>query len=83
MISVALVIIAVACLATTYRMTIGPTDSDRVVAADLLLFGVVGMIALFGILLGNPFTFDIVLIATLVGFLSALSLARALMRGKR
>lgn len=76
-------ILALACLVTTYRMLTGPHDADRVVAADLLLFGAVGLIALVGIRAMATFAFDIVLIASLVGFLGALSLARALTKGKR
>lgn len=80
---IAIVVIAAASLGAAYRMVIGPTEADRAVAADLLLFGFVGLITLIGIRTGNLYTFDIVLVAVLVGFLSALSLARALTRGKR
>lgn len=76
-------LLVLACLASTYRMVAGPTDADRVVAADLLLFGIMGVIALVGVKLASMATFDIVLIASAVGFLGALSLARALTRGKR
>lgn len=82
-VDIAIAIVIVAMLATTFRIVTGPTDADRVVAADLLLFGAVGLVALIGIRLMAAFTFDIVLIAALVGFLGALSLARALTRGKR
>ncbi|GAA1138584.1 hypothetical protein GCM10009643_22770 [Microbacterium aurantiacum] len=70
-------------LVTTYRMLTGPDDADRVVAADLLLFGAVGLIAVIGVRVAATYAFDIVLVATVVGFLAALSLARALTRGKR
>ncbi|GAA0482363.1 hypothetical protein GCM10009532_00100 [Microbacterium aurantiacum] len=70
-------------LVTTYRMLTGPDDADRVVAADLLLFGAVGLIAVIGVRVAATFAFDIVLVATVVSFLAALSLARALTRGKR
>ncbi|MFP5359200.1 MAG: monovalent cation/H+ antiporter complex subunit F [Actinomycetes bacterium] len=80
---IGIVIIVVACLAATYRMLRGPAEADRAVAADLLLFGVVGLVALIGVRLANSYTFDIVLISSLLGFLGALSLARALTRGKR
>ncbi len=76
-------IIAAACLASTYRMLTGPTDADRAIAGDLLLFGMIGLIALFGVRLSAAATFDITLIAAFVGFLSALSLARVLTRGRR
>lgn len=80
---IAIGILAVSMLVTTYRMLTGPDDADRVVAADLLLFGAVGLIAVIGVRVAATYAFDIVLVATVVGFLAALSLARALTRGKR
>lgn len=76
-------LLVLACLASTYRMIAGPTDADRVVAADLLLFGIMGVIVLIGVRMASTATFDIVLVLSAVGFLGALSLARALTRGKR
>lgn len=80
---VALGLVALAALASAYRMLTGPTDADRVIAADLLLFAVIGILALIGSLNGSAWTFDLILVATLLGFLGALSLARALTRGER
>ncbi len=82
-IDIAIAIIAAACLATTYRMLAGPSEADRAIAGDLLLFGIIGLIALFGVRMGAAATFDVVLVAAFVGFLSALSLARVLTRGRR
>lgn len=79
----AIAIITLACLVATYRMLAGPSEADRAIGGDLLLFGIIGLILLFGIRTPNVFAFDITLVATLVGFLGALSLARALTRGKR
>ncbi|MGP9536495.1 monovalent cation/H+ antiporter complex subunit F [Brachybacterium sp. AOP43-C2-M15] len=73
----------IALLIAALRIIRGPTPADRVVAADLLTFSVVGLIALIGTRLAREGTFDLVLIATLVSFLSAISLARALSRGRR
>lgn len=78
-----IVVLVVVCLLAAARMLIGPTDADRAVAADLFMFSVLGLIALAGVRAGSLATFDLLLIATLVGFLSALSLARALTRGRR
>lgn len=80
---IAIGLIAVAVVAAAYRIVFGPKDADRAVAADLLFFSIIGLITLLGVLSGSASTFDIVLIATLVGFLAALSLGRALTKGKR
>ncbi|WP_062381421.1 monovalent cation/H+ antiporter complex subunit F [Demequina pelophila] len=82
-IDIGLALLLIACLASTYRMVKGPTGADRAVAADLLLFGIVGIIALIGLKVASPARFDIVLVASVVGFLGALSLARTITRGHR
>ena len=81
--TIAIVVLALAAVTSLYRMLAGPTDADRAVSADLVFFGIVGLIALVGVRFSHGFTADLVVIAALVGFLSALSLARALTRGKR
>ena len=82
-VDVAIVVLVAVCVAAAVRMLRGPSDADRVVAADLLMFSMLGLIALFGVRSGSIAAFDLLLIATLVGFLSAMSLARALSRGRR
>ncbi len=80
---IGLVLLVLASLASTYRMLDGPTEADRVIAADLMLFGMIGIVALVGVRAASTSTFDLVLVASVVGFLGALSLARALTRGAR
>lgn len=82
-IDIGIALLVLACLASTYRMLAGPSEADRVIAGDLLLFGTVGIIALVGVRAASSATFDIVLVASLLGFLGALSLGRALTRGAR
>lgn len=65
------------------RIFVGPDDANRAVASDLLFFAVVGLFALCGVLLGIREIFDVVLVATIVGFLASISLARAITRGRR
>jgi multicomponent Na+:H+ antiporter subunit F len=76
-------VLAASVLVAGVRMFRGPNDANRAIAADLLFSAVVGLIALFGVLAMSPPVFDLVLIATLVGFLATLSLARALTKGRR
>ncbi|MGC5628619.1 monovalent cation/H+ antiporter complex subunit F [Georgenia sp. Z1344] len=80
---VAIVIVGVTSVVATYRMFVGPTDADRAVGADLLSFGVIGLIALAGVLTSMVFAFDLLLVVALVAFLSAISLGRAVTRGRR
>ena len=73
----------VAAVGSAYRILVGPLDADRAVSGDLLTFSVTGMVTLFGVRAANAFTFDLVLIAAITGFLTGMSLARALTRGRR
>jgi multicomponent Na+:H+ antiporter subunit F len=69
--------------ALIYRMVAGPTIPDRALAADFILFVTIGLVALLGVALASSATFDLVLIATAVGFLATLALARLITRQKR
>lgn len=82
-IEVAIIGVAVAMALAMVRIVIGPTPADRAVAADLLCFGVIAQIALLGTRAGSLGTYDLVLVATLVAFLAAVSLARLMVRGRR
>jgi multicomponent Na+:H+ antiporter subunit F len=74
---------AIAMIASVVHILRGPTPADRVIAADLLTFSLVGLVALVGVRLAREGTFDLVLVATLVAFLAAVSLSRALTGGRR
>lgn len=80
---IAILGVAAVLLAAVYRIVRGPTPADRAIAADLLTFSVVGVLVLAGARLERLGTFDLVLVATLVTFLTAVSLARGVMGGRR
>lgn len=61
----------------------GPTAGDSAVAGDLVFFAFIGAVAVIGLLLPIREVMDIVLIASVLGFLSILSLARLMQGGKR
>ncbi len=82
-IDIAIVIIALCALPAAYRILVGPNRVDRVSAADMLMFILIPEIALLGYRFHAEYAFDLVLVAAVVGFLSAASLSRALMRGAR
>lgn len=82
-VDVAIVACGIALVVAAFRIARGPTPADRVIAADLLTFSLIALIALAGTRLGRMGTFDLVIVATLVAFLAALSLSRALTRGRR
>lgn len=81
-IDVALGALAVAFALGLTRAIIGPTVADRAVAADVCLYAVVAAVALLAVRAGAEAFVDVVLIATLLGFLATVALAMLLGRGQ-
>jgi multisubunit Na+/H+ antiporter MnhF subunit len=83
LIDLSLALIVVAMVLGVVRVLLGPSGADRGGATDLVFFGFVGLVALLGVRLSTTLLVDIVLVATLVGLLAAISLARLTAGGKR
>lgn len=79
---IALAILCVSLLLTTWRVIRGPTLPDRVLALDMLVAIAIGFIAVIGIKTGGAFAVDIAISLGLVGFLATVAFARfVLFRG--
>ena len=83
MLDLSLGLLALAFLAAVVRVAVGPTPADRAAAADVCLFALVASLALLSVRADAPPILDGVLIATLLGFLATVALARLLDRGGR
>ncbi|MCZ2838675.1 monovalent cation/H+ antiporter complex subunit F [Modestobacter sp. VKM Ac-2985] len=73
---VALAVLALSLLVAAWRLVTGPTDADRALAVDYGFVVVVAAIALLAVRLRTPALLDLVLVATLVGFLATVAFAR-------
>lgn len=78
---IGLALLGVGFLAGLVRVAVGPTIADRAVGADVCLFCVVGSLAVLAVELEAPAFLDAVLVATLLGFIATMSLARLVGRG--
>lgn len=72
----ALILLAVTLLPAIWRVATGPTDPDRAIAADHAFYVLVGSMALLALRLDRLMLLDLVVVGTLVGFISAVVLAR-------
>ncbi|WP_435108376.1 monovalent cation/H+ antiporter complex subunit F [Nocardiopsis synnemataformans] len=82
-VDIALLLLGASMALATYRILAGPSRGDRAAGADVVLFGFVGLVVVLGLRVDSALVVDIVLVCALVGFLSALSLARLISGGKR
>jgi multicomponent Na+:H+ antiporter subunit F len=79
---VVLVVLDAALLLAFVRLWRGPSLPDRVVALDLSGSLVVGIIAVYGILAGQPVFLDVAIALALVAFLGTVAYARYVERGR-
>jgi multicomponent Na+:H+ antiporter subunit F len=61
-----------------YRVIVGPTAADRIVATDILGVLIIGMLALIGLYNQENFFMDIALIWALLSFIASLAFAKIL-----
>jgi multicomponent Na+:H+ antiporter subunit F len=73
--------LALTLLPAMWRIVRGPSAADRAVASDLVFFVFVAVVALLAVRLDLAGLFDIVIVATVVGFLAPVTLARLIDRG--
>ncbi|MEF0939768.1 cation:proton antiporter [Rhizobium sp. BR 362] len=73
---VSLAILSLAFLLTVFRVVIGPTLPDRVLALDMLAALAIGFIAVIAIKTGFTLYIDIAIALGLVGFLATVAFAR-------
>lgn len=81
-VDLALMLLGLAFAAGIARVVVGPTLADRAIALDVCLFAVVAALALLSVRRGTAVFVDAVLIATLVGFVATVALARLVARRK-
>nr|WP_090593689.1 cation:proton antiporter [Pelagibacterium luteolum] len=74
--TISLGILTLAFLVTIYRIIVGPTLPDRILALDLLIAVAIGYIVVIALRTGFTLYLDIAIALGLVGFLSTVAFAR-------
>lgn len=77
---IALVVLAVALVATSIRLVRGPHLADRVVALDLLAVVAIGVMACLAVTSNKPVLLDASLAVALLAFIGTVAFARYMER---
>ena len=80
--TVALVLLAAGIVLCLYRIVIGPSTPDRVIALDVVGICSMGIMALLAIRYDEELYLDLALVFALIAFVGTVSIAKFLMRGK-
>jgi multicomponent K+:H+ antiporter subunit F len=78
----AFVMFALAIVLATYRLAIGPSLPDRILALDALYVNTVAIAVLYGIRYDTFAYFEAAILIAMMGFVSTVALARYAARGK-
>ena len=78
-ISLFLVVISIAFCA--YRVIMGPTIADRVIALDTIAVNIVAVISLYAVKVGTMLFLDAGLVIAILGFVGTVAIAKFLQRG--
>ena len=73
--------IAISLMLNLYRLIMGPTVADRVLALDTSYINTIALLILFSIYLKTTLYFEAALLIALMGFVSTVALSKYLLRG--
>jgi len=79
--SIAFSLVGLAVIFAFWRLLLGPSAADRVLALDTLYVNTIALLVLFGIYLGNNIYFEAALLIALMGFVGTVALCKYLLRG--
>lgn len=78
---VAFAMVTIALILNLYRLLIGPSASDRILALDTLYINSIAILILFSLYLGNVLYFEAALLIAVMGFVGTVALSKYLLRG--
>mgnify|MGYP001104444264 FL=1 len=74
-------LVSVALLLSFWRLLVGPSTPDRILALDTLYINTVALLVLLGIHLGSNLYFEAALLIALIGFVGTVALSKFITRG--
>lgn len=79
--NIAFALLVVASALGFWRLLVGPSVPDRILALDTLAITIIALLILVGIRLGTSLFFEAALLIALIGFVSTVALCKYLLRG--
>lgn len=73
--------VTLALLLSLYRLLIGPTTPDRILALDTLYLNTIALLVLFGLWQDSALYFEAALLIAVMGFVGTIALSKYLLRG--
>ena len=77
----ALCCFGIAVIFATFRLWLGPSAQDRILALDTLYVNAIALLVLLGIHLNSSLYFEAALLIAMMGFVGTVALCKYLLRG--
>tara|TARA_R110001592_G_scaffold291131_2_gene560408 strand:- start:4972 stop:5241 length:270 start_codon:yes stop_codon:yes gene_type:complete len=75
------IILGIALILNGWRLLIGPSTTDRILALDTLYINSIALIVLLGLYFKSTLYFEAALLIAMLGFVGTSALAKYLLRG--
>lgn len=79
--SIAMLLLGLAIALNLWRLVIGPSLPDRILALDTMYINAIALLVLFGIYQGSMAYFEAALLIAVMGFVGTVALSKYLLRG--
>ena len=80
-VSIAMLLVGIAIALNLWRLVVGPSLPDRILALDTMYINAIALLVLFGIYQGSLFYFEAALLIAVMGFVGTVALSKYLLRG--
>jgi len=78
---VIVVLVSISLLGFLYRLVIGPTTPDRVIALDAIGVGLITLIGLISILFDTEFFLEVILLLAILSFIGTVAFSKFTEKG--
>ncbi|WP_440055443.1 K+/H+ antiporter subunit F [Pseudoalteromonas sp. T1lg65] len=73
--------IGISLLLNLWRLVMGPSIPDRILALDTMYINTIALIILYGMSMGTALYFEAALLIAMLGFVSTVAVCKYLLRG--
>ncbi|MCJ8294734.1 MAG: K+/H+ antiporter subunit F [Colwellia sp.] len=73
--------IGLSLLLNVWRLLVGPSVPDRILALDTMYINTIALIILYGMSMGTALYFEAALLIAMLGFVSTVAVCKYLLRG--
>lgn len=80
-INIAMLLLGTAIALNLWRLILGPSLPDRILALDTMYINAIALLVLFGIYQGSMLYFEAALLIAVMGFVGTVALSKYLLRG--